>query len=637
MRFIICIFVFLCAFSSACYAETPDEVIQKASQAGLAQTLQWRKLLHFEPQGLFGRLSSQVDSPGFFLATNGSTDRQSELEADIRSFWATADKPEADRTRCRFPARYQFIKDSLASQIHQWPDGPCPRYQKFFEALRGVSVSLIFSSYYLNNPSSAFGHTFIRINKAPAKDGSRYELLDYGVNYAANVDTGNALLYAFKGLFGFFPGTFTSVPYYYKVRQYNNAESRDLWEYELNVTPAEVDRLVAHMWELGPAWINYWYLTENCSYHMLTVLEAAAPRLDLTSKLKKWVIPADTIHVVWDTPGLVKGFYFRPSIRTVLFTRFQDLNQSERKAMLAVVQERKFSDDFSRRPAAEQVKILDTAIDFMDYSFASEVQSPGPQTDFKNQLLSRRSQIDLVSPKLVIPPKTADMPHLSNGSRRLGIGYVDDDKDADFWNFELRFALHDQLDYPVGYPEYAAISFGDLNLSYMPSPKINDRKMDLESFKIFEIISQSPESVLSKALSWQIKVSLEKIKDQNCYDCHAGLLGGGIGSTFQLMDSPLLTFFGGLKGQIYYTPYGPTSARWVPGAGPAATLRWRASDHWVMLAEAWYRKDAFVDVSTYQEYSLGTQWSPNKDWGLRLSAVDQDFDRHAQMDFFYYY
>src|SRR6185312_4314588 len=321
MFFKLLIFHLLLLCSFRVHAETGEEVVQKAFQTKLYETLQWRKLLHFEPQGLFGHLSSQVDSPNFFLAPNGSDNMQSEMAADIRAFWSTADAAEPDRARCRFPARYMFIKQSLKSEIHQWPDGPCPRFEKYFDALRGVSVSLVFSSYFLNNPSSAFGHTFLRINKAPAQDGNRYELLDYGINYAANVDTSNALFYAIKGMFGMFPGTFTSVPYYYKVREYNNAESRDLWEYELNITPAEVDMLVAHLWELGPSWINYWYLTENCSYHMFTILEAAAPRLNLTGQLKKWVIPSDTIQVVWNTPGLVKGYYFRPSVRTELFAR----------------------------------------------------------------------------------------------------------------------------------------------------------------------------------------------------------------------------------------------------------------------------------------------------------------------------
>jgi hypothetical protein len=88
----------------------------------------------------------------------------------------------------------------------------------------------------MNNPASMFGHTFLRVDKN--REGPEQTLLNYGVNYAANVDTKNvnALAYAFEGLFGFFRGTFTLFPYYAKVQEYSNWESRDLWEYELDFT-----------------------------------------------------------------------------------------------------------------------------------------------------------------------------------------------------------------------------------------------------------------------------------------------------------------------------------------------------------------------------------------------------------------
>src|SRR5205085_2119317 len=92
-----------------------------------------------------------------------------------------------------------------------------------------------------------------------------HDLLDYGVDYSATADTSNPVLYAFKGIFGFFPGTFHIFPYYYKVREYNDYESRDLWEYDLSLTPQQVTMLVAHLYELGATYFDYYYIDENCS------------------------------------------------------------------------------------------------------------------------------------------------------------------------------------------------------------------------------------------------------------------------------------------------------------------------------------------------------------------------------------
>ena len=327
-------------------AQNSEQVFAQATQLNIQESRAWKKLLHYEP-GTFGSVYSQVDSTNFFLSKNGHKNLTDELKATIEAFLSVDLKAEeSTRPQCRFPARALFLKKSLP-QV-KWSVVSCESYEKYHGALKGVSASLVFSSYYLNNPSSAFGHTFLRINKAPAANGRRYELLDYGVNYAANVDTNNVLIYGVKGMFGMFPGTFTNVPYYYKVREYNNAESRDLWEYELDITPEEVDMLIAHLWELGPTYIEYWYLTENCSYHMFTILEAAAPRLDLTSKLKKWVIPSDTVRVIWNEPGVVKSVFYRPSIRAEFFERVQGLSENEVRLLKEIVFERKFSEEFLR-------------------------------------------------------------------------------------------------------------------------------------------------------------------------------------------------------------------------------------------------------------------------------------------------
>ena len=45
---------------------------------------------------------------------------------------------------------------------------------------------MVFSSYYLNNPASAFGHTFLRLNREEvASGGERLDLIDQAVDFAA--------------------------------------------------------------------------------------------------------------------------------------------------------------------------------------------------------------------------------------------------------------------------------------------------------------------------------------------------------------------------------------------------------------------------------------------------------------------
>ncbi len=134
-----------------------------------------------------------------------------------------------------------------------------------------------------------FGHTLLRVDSR--RTGPSRKLLNYGANYAAKPDTENAVLYALKGLVGLFEGHFTIFPYYTKVQEYNNWESRDLWEYELNFTEDQLDYLLLHLWELGGTFFEYYYFQENCSYHILSLLEVANPDLHLKDEFFFSVIP----------------------------------------------------------------------------------------------------------------------------------------------------------------------------------------------------------------------------------------------------------------------------------------------------------------------------------------------------------
>ncbi|HEX9241652.1 MAG TPA: DUF4105 domain-containing protein, partial [Anaeromyxobacter sp.] len=245
-----------------------DELLVRARVQGLAEDPGWIRLGHWrkKPTGWI----SEADGTRFFRSLRGKTDPLAELASTLRGFFEPAgDDPDA-HVQCRFPARLQFLAERLGIDRARLPSPACPKLERFREQTAARSVTLVFSSYYLNNPVSSFGHTFLRLNKAEeARAGKGHELLDMGVDYAAVPDTKNPIAYAVKGLLGAFPGRFSRMAYYYKVRTYADAESRDLWEYDLAMTPDEVRLFVSHLWELGQTYFDYWYLDENCSYHVL--------------------------------------------------------------------------------------------------------------------------------------------------------------------------------------------------------------------------------------------------------------------------------------------------------------------------------------------------------------------------------
>ena len=253
------------------------QLIAKARAQRIAQDPTWLALLHWR-----GR-SSEIDSQNFFRSAQGFRSPEAELEATLKAFFepplseetmpvfesaSDVDLTAADdgkmHPQCRYPARLITLRKLLKIDPNRLPSQPCVRLGDWFRLLDPGPIYFVYADAYLNNPSAAYGHNFMRIAK---RSSPEHPLLSYVINFAAEPDTRNAFLYAFKGIFGLFPGHYSTMPYYLKVREYIDTESRDLWEYELNLTPEERLRLLLHLWELRGAWARYYFFDENFSIY----------------------------------------------------------------------------------------------------------------------------------------------------------------------------------------------------------------------------------------------------------------------------------------------------------------------------------------------------------------------------------
>jgi hypothetical protein len=338
------LFFLVFIFSQHSFSILISQKLTETQLESLSQHPDWIRLIHYKKKIFSSQFESQADNLQFFLSPNGKFSPLDELKSTLESL---EDLKKRDlkipltsneistSALCQFPARAKWLNELLIKNygthlpIENLKD--CVEYQKFKQKLRAHSVTLVFSSYYINSPSSTFGHSLLRINrnKSPDKNSYTSELLDIGVNYAANATTQNPFLFAVLGTSGGFHGTFTVLPYFYKVREYNDYESRDLWEYDLALSESEVDKLVDHLWELSFTTFDYYYITENCSYHMLTLLEVAAPRLNLVNKIPFWIVPGETLQALKKEKGLIKNITFRPSIYRQYKERLAQLDQKE--------------------------------------------------------------------------------------------------------------------------------------------------------------------------------------------------------------------------------------------------------------------------------------------------------------------
>lgn len=594
-------------------------LIERALASGVAKQPQWLRLLHAH-KPLFGGgfigddYESEADGAGFFLSPRGKLDPRAELAATLAAMFEPAANyahraasPERPNEQdgdlhpiCRFPARAMFLQRALGIDPARLPAVQCPLLSDFLSELGARSVTLVFSSYYLNNPASAFGHTFLRFNKYdPMATSARRELLDYGIDYSANVDTGNAAIYAIKGLTGMFQGTFKRVPFFYKVREYNDYESRDLWEYELNLQPEQLLLLTLHLWELGHTHFDYYYLSENCSYHILSLIEVADPSRQLLQNLRSPIIPADTVKALYDNPGLVHDVRFRPSLRKQFAARAAGLSSSERELVEDLA-----SDAETALPAAlsdeRRIAVFDAAADLVDVLYARELvhRENSAAARRKQRILERRAAIMRPSQPLQLQVDLEDAPQHGHGSGRLGLGAARTPLGGDFGPMlDFRLALHDLADSPPGYLELSAIEFLRVRavLFAHHAPQLQDASF-------VRVDSLTPQSRFDRKMSWQFDVGATTIADRGCNHCLAAQVAGGSGAAFSLFDQAL-TIYGMAHGAVLWSPplSGLEHSHVRLGIGPSGGLRVRLHRRLIALFNGrWLWLPAQAPKQTYR-------------------------------------
>src|SRR5690606_13966311 len=112
----------------------------------------WHKLLHYRPN-LLNTMVSEVDSPEFFLSAGGKTDPMRELDKFIEVMGTS----KAQEVVCKFPLRYKWLKAQIKNDWNFTTES-CQIYNAFVGKLGAKNLSLVFSSFYINNPGSTFGH-----------------------------------------------------------------------------------------------------------------------------------------------------------------------------------------------------------------------------------------------------------------------------------------------------------------------------------------------------------------------------------------------------------------------------------------------------------------------------------------------
>ena len=502
--------LFLLPLSAKAERTYLDSLLLSAHEKRLSEQRYWDVLVHYKPHGS-GR-KSLVDDPRFFLAPDGKENPAGELDATLEAFFR-AEQPEEEHPRCRFVARYAWLKQTLDIDESRLPPIACSEFEDAIARVKPNSAVLVFPTTLNNSPASMFGHTLIRIDSE-----KQNPLLSFAVTYGANATDSNGFLYAYKGMFGHYRGYFSILPYYDKVSEYSDIEHRDIWEYQLNLTREEVLRMVMHVWEVRDIYSDYYFFDENCSFDLLLLLEAARPSLRLSDafwdrRFHFWVIPVDTIRIIRDG-GLVIKESYRPSQAKRIAAIATGMDKESRKTALATAQGKSTGQAILDLPIEPQkkIKILDLTAELLQYYSARKQIAKEDYLKLFLPALKARSTLGLQTPDayVIAPPSKPENGHLP-GKFSFGAGYR---TDSFFAEVGWRAAYHDLLDPDDGYTTGAQINFFSASGRY----SFKEESLRLWQLHLIDIVSFSPRDSFFKPVSWKVNTGFDRKLMSDGYD-----------------------------------------------------------------------------------------------------------------------
>ncbi len=513
----------------------------------------WQVLIHYSPRILGANVTSLIDDQKFFLSPAGKFSPQAELKATLRLLFKPGTNP-GKAVACRFPARTDWLIKELAIDKQQLPFIRCLKLENWLNNINAAGVTLVFPVSVLNSPASMFGHTFLRFDRKAKKWP---DLLAWTVSYAARSDQEKGLGFALKGLLGGYQGWFSMTPYYDRVKEYSDIESRDIWEYQLTFNGNEVRSLLLHLWELLPVYSDYYFIDENCAFQLLTLLEAARPSLNLTSQFRWDAAPADTVKAVIEIPGILKKVNFRPSVRQMIVSRASQLTQSEQNmARQLVLGTIKINDDqFGNNNLESKARTIELAYDYAAYlESARKKKRPhlnlglstqqAQRQSILHQLLAMRSQLPIKpqQPEILPPRYRPDQGH---SGHRIGFRYGFEDP-LQFLQLDFRWAYHDAFDPSSGYIKGAQLEFFKPAIRFY----LNKKHVQFDGIDLVNIISTPAYNNFIQPFSWEISVAVKRYRFNENHRPFMGDFKAGFGISYLFWEDTLVSFFANVNAKI---------------------------------------------------------------------------------------
>lgn len=561
----------------------------------------WLKLLHYK-ESFSGDFESDIKSESFFIAKNGKRNPLAELEETIKAI------NSSKTAYCQFPARRLWLESNgLTFEKHE-----CEGYDEWTRGQSVKSISMIFASGFLGNPASFFGHPLLKFNFKDER--SPLDLLDTAINYGAFTPPDvSPVAYAFKGIFGGYEAGFTSADFFFHTNNYAELELRDMWEYELDLKPIQIETIVAHLWEMKDAKLTYYFFSDNCAYRMSELLELVTDK-KFVSRSSPFAVPSSLFHRIYEY-SLFTNLKLLKSRQSRMSDKVLTLSENERFTLDQITHDTSYliSESFKTLPDDKKAKVLDAAIDYYSFRVAADKADSGLKETRKILLKTRIS----------LPPKSylwndlkQNPPHEAQRPTLTQIGFTQSEKFGRIGTFRFRPVYYDLVSPDPGRPPYSSLAVLDVELN-ATNERTWIKNLNLISIETLNISKTGLKG--DGGFAWRLKAGADQV-NLSCNTCTVPRVEFGAGKAIELSDSIVLFAMIDPRVQTHLEDYGYLSL--TPSLSSIVTF----SQDFRLLASAGKRYQIDEGMVPENIFNIESRIGSSRTWDLRIT-FQQHIDR----------
>ena len=387
-----------------------------------------------------------------------------------------------------------------------------------------------------------------------------------------------------------------------------------------------VDFVVMHSYELAITHFDYFFFTENCSYHLLSLIEVAMPELQLTEQFKGWVIPIDTLKLL-DRDHLLSKVTYHPSHATTIKYRRSLLSDAENALALEVFEQGPDSlkEKLNQFPKDRQAAILDLAYDYQRYRKIQDADVlEAKLSQNERRFLLTRAALHVKSQPLNIqtPDTRPDRGHETTRFT-LGGGALNHQGYA---SIGFRAAYHDLLDPTPGYSSHPQLEFFNAKIRYQPKKN----RLELDRLTIIDIASLEPRDDFFNNISWKVHAGWQGLPYENDELRTVFTLNGGPGLTYTLGHSQNSFIYGFAQAALNYGNI--YNSHYLAGLGITTGLVTDIVPKWKIHLQFNYLKGMTNEKSSTASISLQQGFYLTKDLMFKLDINRQKVLSHFSTD-----